>query len=962
MISNSSLSASRPMQALIGLSALLFMSACTEMQTQTLAKSPENLPKGIRWIETVEQEAGKVVIPYQKFELDNGLTLILHEDHSDPLVHVDVTYHVGSAREEPGKSGFAHFFEHMMFQGTENAADGVHSRLVEEAGGSMNGSTSNDRTNYYQTVPSNQLDTVLWLEADRMGFLLGAVSREKFENQRETVKNERGQNYDNRPYGRLRERVGEAQFPQDHPYATLPIGYIEDLNRVDVNDLKAFFLRWYGPNNATLSIGGDIDVEETLASVSKYFAAIPKGPEVAMPKKPLLTLEEDRYISMEDNVHLPLVYLSIPTVYARHPDEAPLDVLMEIIGTGKTSILYQSLVKSQLAVQAQAGHGCSELSCSFTLLALPHPASGKSLEDIEQVLRQSLIDFEARGVEEDDLVKIKSKMEAGFVFGLQSVRGKTSQLAAYETYLNNPNWSEQDLIRYKQVSADDVMRVYRKYIKDAHAVIMRIVPMGALASVSPEDNFERPERNFDQLSRAGKDLPLRTVEEDFDRSQRPAVGAVPSVEIPKFWEEKLSQNIRVLGAKNDETPTTSLLVRVPGGHYYESVEQSGLASMTAALMNESTTERSTEAMSQALQKLGSSISVDSGSLYTSVFVSTLTKNLEPTLALLREKMFSPAFSEADFQRVKKQQLESIKQSKKDPADLSRAAFTRLLYGETIAGYSSVGTEASLSALTRDDLQNFYQTHFKPEDAKIIVVSDLEQDAIMAALPPVLQGWEGEAPALSLNLPEPEHKGTRIYLVNKDQATQSNIRIGKRSITRDYTGEFYRLGLMNHALGSGSTARLYQNLREDKGYTYGAYSGFQGGKYGGNFIALSSVRADVTLESLKEFISELTRFREHGPDADEIALMRSAINQEDALKYETPNAKLGFISKILEYDLPADFVKQQSKIVSSITKAELDALAKKHVNLDEMFIVVVGDAKTLRPQLEILGFPVEDYEI
>jgi zinc protease len=922
------------------------------------------LPEGIRWIETVEAETGKVVIPYQKYELDNGLTLILHEDHSDPLVHVDVTYHVGSAREEAGKSGFAHFFEHMMFEGTEHAADGVHSRLIEEAGGTMNGSTSTDRTNYYQTIPSNQLDTVLWLEADRMGFLLGAVSSEKFETQRETVKNERGQNYDNRPYGRLRERVGEAQFAQDHPYATLPIGYIEDLNRVNVNDLKAFFLRWYGPNNATLSIGGDIDVQKTLASISKYFAVIPRGPEVAMPEKPVVTLEEDRYISMEDNVHLPLIYMSIPTVYAHHPDEAPLDVLMEIIGTGKTSILYQSLVKNQLAVQAQAGHGCSELSCSFTLLALPHPASGKSLEDIETVLRQSLIEFEARGVKDDDLVKIKAKMEAGFVFGLQSVSGKTSKLAAYETLFNNPNMSEQDLKRYTQVSAEDVMRVYQKYIKNAHAVVMRIVPNGALASVSPKDNFQRPERNFDELApRTDDTLALRTVKEDnFDRSQRPAVGAVPSVGIPDFWEEKLAQNIRVLGAKNDETPTTSLLIRIPGGHYYESIEQSGLASMTAGLMNESTSEHSTEEMSQALQKLGSSISVDSGSMYTSIFVSTLTKNLSPTLALLREKMFSPAFSEADFERVKKQVVESIKQSKKDPASLSRTAFSRLLYGETIAGYTGSGDEESLASMTREDVQKFYEAHFKPEDAKIIVVSDLDRASIMASLPSVLEGWKGKAPSLSLSLPEPEVKGTRIYLVNKDDATQSNIRIGKRSVLRDYTGEFYRLGLMNHALGSGSTARLHQNLREDKGYTYGAYSGFQGGKHGGNFVALSSVRADVTLESIKEFISELSRFHDSGPNADEIALMRSAINQEDALKYETPNAKLGFISKILEYNLPRDFVKQQAEIVSSITKAELDALAKKHLDLDEMFILVVGDAETLRPQLETLGFPVEDYEI
>ena len=262
------------------------------------------------FIEQVEAQEGKTVIPYQKYVLDNGLTLILHQDSSDPLVHVDMTYHVGSGREELGKSGFAHFFEHMMFQGSEHVADDEHFKIVTESGGTMNGTTNSDRTNYFQTVPANQLEKMLWLEADRMGFLVDAVTQEKFEIQRETVKNERGQSYDNRPYGLLSERVGQAMYPAGHPYSWQTIGYIEDLNRVNVNDLKAFFLRWYGPNNATLTIGGDVDVEKTLAMVNKYFGSIPRGPEVKMPEKPSFTINADRYISMEDNVHLPLVYMS----------------------------------------------------------------------------------------------------------------------------------------------------------------------------------------------------------------------------------------------------------------------------------------------------------------------------------------------------------------------------------------------------------------------------------------------------------------------------------------------------------------------------------------------------------------------------------------------------------------------------------------------------------------------------
>ena len=940
----------------IGLATLVALSGC---QPSEPPSETSTLPEGVSLVETYAGEPGaEIAIPYAKYRLDNGLTVILHEDSSDPLVHVDVTYHVGSAREEVGKSGFAHFFEHMMFQGSSNVADEQHFKIVSESGGTLNGTTNSERTNYFQTVPANQLEKMLWLEADRMGFLLDAVTQEKFEVQRDTVKNERGQRYDNRPYGLLFERVGEAMYPEGHPYSWSTIGYVEDLDRVDVNDLKKFFLRWYGPNNAALTIGGDFDTAQTLEWVKKYFGSIPRGPEVVAAAKAPGVLDATRYISMEDNVALPLLYMAFPTASRFHADEAPLDVLMFVLGVGDTSLLYKNLVKNQIAVQAQATHSCRELSCEFALLALGNPASGKTLAEIEQIVRDSLVEFEARGVLDDDLERSKMNIVSDMIYGLESVAGKVSQLAHYQTLTGRADYTAEDVARYENVTKEDVMRVYRQYVAGQPAVVMSIVPHGQAGLRASEDTWQRYERELPEYETVSEaDLAYRPATDDFDRSVVPAAGENPAVTLPGLWRGQLENGVQVLGARNVETPTTAIQLSIEAGQRHESLDKLGLAAFTAAMLNESTEQSTKEELSDRLQKLGSTISFSADDDRAVATVRSLSRNLDETLAVLQEKLLTPKFATEDFARVQAQTLQLIETSKKEASQTASMVFQLLLFGtDNTIGYRDVGTPESVAAMSLDDVRGFYGERYSPAAAKVVVVSDLDQAAVMQKLA-VLESWQGGEAAPAPLRPFPELGKTKLYLVDKPDAAQSEIRIGKRALQYDATGEFHRAGLANFALGGAFNSRINLNLREDKGYTYGARSTFFGEKDYGIYVAQAGVRTDATLPSVVEFEKEIRTYAENGITPDELAFTRNAIGQSDARRYETPLQKLAFLSNILTYDLPDDFVDTQNEILATIPAEELNGIAAKHLTMDDMAIVVVGDRAVVQPELETLGYEI-----
>ncbi|KRS21657.1 MULTISPECIES: pitrilysin family protein [unclassified Alishewanella] len=938
----------------LALLVALGVAGCSSQQATTL-------PAGVKLVAVNPQQDDRISLPYKKYQLENGLTVIIHEDDSDPLVHVDVTYHVGSAREELGKSGFAHFFEHMMFQGSDNVGAEMHFKYVTEAGGTLNGTTNSDRTNYFQTVPVNQLEKMLWLESDRMGYFLDSVTQEKFDIQLSTVKNERGQRVDNQPYGRYFEQLQGALYPYGHPYSWPVIGHMDDLNRATMPDLKQFFLRWYGPNNATLTIGGAVKAEEILPMVQKYFGTIPAGPAVEKMAKAPAKLDADRYVSMEDNVHLPLISMTFPTVYAGHPDEAPLNILADILGNGNNSLLYQSLVRPQIAVNASAGHRCMELACTFSLSALPHPASGKNLADIEQLLRQNLQQVAERGVKPEDLARAKTRVEARSIFGLQSVAGKVSQLAYNEIFFGEPDRIASLLASYEAVTAEDVMRVYRQYVQNSPAVISSVVPRGKTELIAAADNFTA--QKFDPANATtAEPLPMRYAAHTFDRKVVPQAGANPAILLPDTWTTVLDNGIQVLGSVSDETPTTSILLRIPAGSFHNTVEQAGLASMMAALLNESTENYSTEQMSMALELLGSSVSFSASDNELNVFISSLSRNLPQTLQLVQEKLLRPAFNAEDFNRIKQQRLQSLAQAQKNASYLAERAVSKLMFGDSIAGQSSMGSAESLQAMTLEQVSAFYQTHVKPQGAQLVTVSDLPQPQLQSLLADMAPQWQGKAPELALALPAPAIQQGAIYLVHKDQSPQSEIRIVRRAMPRDLTGDFYRAGLMNFTLGGNFNSRINLNLREDKGYTYGARSGFGGDQQVGLFTASAAVRADVTRESIEEFLKELNNYQQNGMTAAELNFMRSAVNQSEALRYETPNAKLGFMAQMLEFNVGPEFTRERNQILQQASLEQLNALASQYLSPSEMVIVVVGEADKLKPELEKLQLPIIELKL
>lgn len=934
--------------------SLAFVAALSLFATSAFGKA--------KLVEKVTKKGDELVIPYERYKLDNGLTLIVHEDHSDPIVHVDVTYHVGSAREEIGKSGFAHFFEHMMFQGSDNVADEQHFKIITEAGGTLNGTTNQDRTNYFETVPSNQLEKMLWLEADRMGFLLDAVTQKKFEVQRATVKNERGQRYDNVPYGLVREESAKNLYPYGHPYSWLTIGYIEDLNRVNVQDLKNFFMRWYGPNNAVLTVGGDVNTKDVVGLVEKYFGTIPRGPEVSKTVLPAVELEKNRYTSMEDNyAKLPLLRIVYPTVPNYHQDEAPLDCLSEILGQGKNSLFYKNFVKAQKAVAANVSHPCSELAGEFSVTVVPYP--GQKLSDMEAIVDETLKEFETRGVTDEDIEKFRNSMEASLINRLENVSGKVSTLAAFYTFTGDANRIGKELKRYTSVTKEDVVRVYNEYIKGQNRLALSVTPKGQEDNIAAKDNYTVSEDGYKSPDYGYEGLKYVKAKDNFDRSKMPPSGDNPVVDVPEYWTSTIPGNINVIGTKSDEIPIVTYLMEFKGGRLLEAndLTKAGLSSAFAAMMEEDTKNYTAEQFSVELDKLGSSINFSASTDGIRVSVRSLAKNLDKTMELLEEKMLNPNFTEEAFERNQKRTIENIKNQQVRPTYIASTVFDKTLYGEnTVLGWPDAGTIETNKNITLLDVKNYYENYFSKNGAQVVVVGDVDKKDALANLEFLqkLPGKEVKVPSL----PTPPASGAKpgvIYFVDVPGAAQTEFRIGKvTDMKYDALGNYYKSTIMSYPLGGAFNSRLNLDLREDKGWTYGARSYYTGDKYTGTYQFGAGIKANATDSALRDIIEIMDEYKASSMTAEELAFTQKSIGQRDARNYESGFQKAIFLSRILDYKLPADYPKQQNAMLEKMTVEEMKMLTKKHLPaMNEMIIVLVGDKETVMEGLKGL-----DYEI
>jgi len=898
-------------------------------------------------------------IPFEKYTLPNGLTVIINEDHSDPIAAVAVYYHVGSSREVPGKTGFAHLFEHMMFQRSENVGQDEFFQNIMEAGGTLNGSTNQDRTNYYQVVPKNSLEMVLWMESDRMGYLENTVTQAAFVNQQNVVQNEKRQGVDNVAYGFEDYLILKNLFPEGHPYSWDVIGDMNDLTNATIEDVKAFHRKFYSPNNATLVISGDVNIQETKDMIEKYFGEIPAGESIEKRNPIPATLATTIKLYHEDNfAKAPQLTMAFPTVERFSKDSYALNFLGEILSNTRKAPMYTVLVKDKrLTSRVIAVNQSQELAGTFYISVGANP--GVNLTDVEKAVFEAFDKFEKEGFTEDDLTRIKARYETRFYSSFASVQGKAFQMAEYQMYKDNPEYYLNDLAAIQAVTIDDVKNAYNKYIRGKNYVQTSFVPKGQVeliaegsvnAGIVEEDVTNAAEVKADNIA----EEPIIKTVTKIDRSVKPQAGPDPLVNIPQIWTSSLKNGIEVWGIVHNEMPLVQYSIVIKGGRIAEDLSKAGLANITASLMNEGTKNKTPEELEDAIGLLGASIRVSAGIEDFTISVSTMSKNLEKTVALVEEMLLEPRWDEEQFKLAKERIINSLKRNLANPDYLASATLNKLMFGQdNILALDVTGTEATVAALTTDDLKAFYNEYFSPSSAKLLVAGDVSQERIHEAFTSLGEKWEARQVSMPEMKPLPPPAKAAIYFVDVPGAKQSVISIGCLAIPRNHP-DFNPLVVANYKLGAASLSGIFNTiLREEKGFTYGANSSVSGYENFGTFKASSRVRTNATLESVSIFKTEMEKYGQNMPQ-EYIDFTKAGMIKSNARRFETIGSLLGMLNTITFYDLPVDFVKQEEDYIKNLTPEIQLEVVKKYIDPSKMYYVVVGDAKTQFKDLEKVG--------
>jgi zinc protease len=883
-------------------------------------------------------------INVKEYKLKNGLTVLLHEDHSTPIVAVGVFYHVGSKNEAPGRTGFAHLFEHMMFQGSQNYVDGW--RAVDELGGNVNGTTNEDRTWYYEAIPSNFLERTLYMEADRMGNLLGAMDQAKLDNQRDVVKNERRFRVDNVPYGQAEEHTIDVMYPEGHPYHHSVIGSMADLSAASLDDVKSFFRQYYVPNNAYLILSGDFNETQAKAWVQQYFGPIKAGaaidrPDVAQPQLSSVVRQQ-----FEDPfARVPRIDLVWEGIRQYAPDEAALDVLSTILSGGRGSRLQSAMVFGQnpIASAVFARNGTNEIGGLYQIVATARP--GKSLDDVEKAINTEIERLKQDGVTQEEVNRVVTARESQSIFGLETDLGTANRIVDYAAYANNPNYFQQDLDRYMKVTPDDVKRVANKYLVANHYVLS-LVPA---KTPPPPAATDKPASTETKK----KDTALIAKQDAMLPKGQPN----PAFTLPAIEKTTLSNGLSVWLVEKHKLPVVSMDLVINGGGSLDPADKSGMASLTASMLSQGTTTRSALEISNGLQSIGSNVGANASWDSSGVSARTITKNLDKTLDFFSDEVSHPTFPNAEFTQLRNRLLASFIQRKGSNTAVAGVVYDKVLYGNQTYGRQLTGDEKSVRVLSRDDLAKFYDNYYRPNNSTLIVVGDVSMNTLKPKLEKAFADWKSGGVVPTQIGEQTMMAKPGIYLVDSPGAAQSSVSIGEVGIDRN-NPDYYAVQVMNSILGGGGTARLFMNLREDKGYTYGAYSRFTYRRAAGPFAASGEIQTISTTEAVREFLKELNGIRGTRPvTPEELEVNKQAFIRRFPSQFETTGGISGQLANLVTYGLSDTYFNNYISKVNAVTIDDVNRVANKYLDPSKMAIVIVGDRKVIEPGLKQLGFPI-----